>query len=681
MYRLINLQKNEIETTQIPGRHGLACLVIFLVTFTLYLVSTPVTVVLEDDGLFILASYFNGISHSPGYPLFTFLGHLATLLPVGSLAFRVHALSALFGSLACVTLYWVALLLFRDRFLAVAAAIALGISRTFWSQAIISEVYTLNVLIYLVLLLALIIYTYQPGRINDRLLYFCFFVYGLGLSNHWPLLALSTPSLVIIAWPRIRHILKCLPIGICLLVLGLLPYLWMYIRSQMDPVISFYGPLNSLQELWYMISRKGYAGIDQSLTSNYLDKLYFCLFALQQSAWQLGPLTAVFALAGFIRQWQQWKPHICLGLLFAFLGNTFLLALLLGFDFTPLFRNIFKVYPVIAYTVVCLWVISGVQMTVTLIRRHISISVSKRQSLVIMSCLVLITGLVSSLPYNYRANDRLAHDYALTILETLEQDAIFFTGGDLETGALGYLNLIEGIRPDVTLMNVRSLVFNNRLENPMRLNFEDSHRTLSNFILTTDRPIYFINSLPNIYGIRDYGLYRMIDKSIEKDTVSLILERPEIKNFYESILQAEKVYDTWENLLHTTLISDYCRISMHLYFADDPGSHKDEIFRICRGYYGLMSAVSAAMIYEEVDVDYISLILDRAGDLLSDAKSPSDLAQYYKFRGLVFQKQGETELARQSLMRSVEIWSDTSNPAYKHLQEITESMNNTGPAG
>ena len=39
--------------------------------FALYAFTAPHTVGLEDDGLFILSSYFLGIAHPPGYPLFT----------------------------------------------------------------------------------------------------------------------------------------------------------------------------------------------------------------------------------------------------------------------------------------------------------------------------------------------------------------------------------------------------------------------------------------------------------------------------------------------------------------------------------------------------------------------------------------------------------------------------------
>jgi len=96
--------------TLVPVRlkdEALHLLVVFVALFSLYAYSAPRTVTLEDDGLFIMSSYFLGVDHPPGYPLMTVLGKLFTLLPVGSIAFRVHLLSAFFGGLTCVALWLV----------------------------------------------------------------------------------------------------------------------------------------------------------------------------------------------------------------------------------------------------------------------------------------------------------------------------------------------------------------------------------------------------------------------------------------------------------------------------------------------------------------------------------------------------------------------------------------------
>ena len=67
--------------------------------FVLYAATAPRSVGLEDDSLFVLSAYFLGIEHPPGYPLFILTGHLFSLLPFGSVAYRVHLASAMYGAL------------------------------------------------------------------------------------------------------------------------------------------------------------------------------------------------------------------------------------------------------------------------------------------------------------------------------------------------------------------------------------------------------------------------------------------------------------------------------------------------------------------------------------------------------------------------------------------------------
>ena len=84
---------------------------VFLAVFSVYLYTLPRTATLEDSGMFIMSCFFAGISHPPGYALHTMLGKLFTLIPAGSIAFRVNLLSAFFGALTCCAVWWVARIL------------------------------------------------------------------------------------------------------------------------------------------------------------------------------------------------------------------------------------------------------------------------------------------------------------------------------------------------------------------------------------------------------------------------------------------------------------------------------------------------------------------------------------------------------------------------------------------
>ena len=215
----------------------------------LYALTAPRTVALEDDGLFVLSSYYLGIEHPPGYPLFTLLGKLFTRLPFGSVAYRVHLASAFFGALSCAVAWLCARALIEGRLPAYLAAFGLGLSPVFWSQSIIAEVYTLNTFFFLVLVylgLRVCPPSLETGAAggNPRILPWMALVFGLSLSNHWPLMLLVAPAFAILLWPRRIEILRRLPLLALLVVVGLLPYAWMVVLSWAALPISFYGAVS-----------------------------------------------------------------------------------------------------------------------------------------------------------------------------------------------------------------------------------------------------------------------------------------------------------------------------------------------------------------------------------------------------------------------------------------------------
>ena len=80
------------------------CSLFFSLLF-LYVWSSPPSVVFEDDGFFIMAAHHLGVAHPPGFPLHTLLGKIFTYIPIGTIAFRVHVLSAVCGAGTAVCIY------------------------------------------------------------------------------------------------------------------------------------------------------------------------------------------------------------------------------------------------------------------------------------------------------------------------------------------------------------------------------------------------------------------------------------------------------------------------------------------------------------------------------------------------------------------------------------------------
>ncbi|HYL87162.1 MAG TPA: DUF2723 domain-containing protein, partial [Burkholderiales bacterium] len=385
--------------------------------FALYAATAPRTVALEDDGLFILSSYFLGIEHPPGYPLFTLIGHLFTYLPFGSVAYRVHLASAMFGALTGGMAWLCARSLIAGRLPAYLAALALGASPVFWSQAVIAEVYTFNTFFFLVLAF-MGLRICPPGSPAagiaqaNRWLAWMAFVFGLSLSNHYPLMLLVAPAFVVLLWPLHRVLLRRFPLLLALVLLGLAPYAWMVWRSRQPLPISFDGPLETIPEILFFIGRKGYAGIDHSVSATWLDHIKFFRFLGGQLLVQFAVLGTMFAAAGFAVQWRILGRRIGAFMTVAFVMPSAVLILLLGFDYDSFRAHVFEVYPLPAYAVCALWLSLGFTWTAQRYARRAAHAAIAGTGLV---ALILAGGARINL---FGADDWGAR-YAKTVLETL----------------------------------------------------------------------------------------------------------------------------------------------------------------------------------------------------------------------------------------------------------------------
>src|SRR5881394_4286034 len=92
-------------TTQLSSQAEVLCAgAVFLVALVVYSWTLAPAVTLTDSGELIVAAYGLGVAHPPGTPLWVMLAHLASLLPVGSVAVRINFSSAVFAALACAML-------------------------------------------------------------------------------------------------------------------------------------------------------------------------------------------------------------------------------------------------------------------------------------------------------------------------------------------------------------------------------------------------------------------------------------------------------------------------------------------------------------------------------------------------------------------------------------------------
>ena len=177
--------------------------------FALYYATCMRGVIWQDSAIFQYRVWrfdLNGeLGLALAHPLYIFFAKLFSLLPTGNFAFRVNLFSALCGAVAvglCVRLLFV---LTESILAAVVGATTLAVSHTFWTHAVIAEMYDLYA-VGLLVELSLVQKLFATRQAKWFIA--AFFAWGLTLSVH-DLALLHAPAYAgLIVWA----LAQCCPI-------------------------------------------------------------------------------------------------------------------------------------------------------------------------------------------------------------------------------------------------------------------------------------------------------------------------------------------------------------------------------------------------------------------------------------------------------------------------------------
>ena len=177
---------------------------LFVLAFSLYvLTATPGAFWLDSSEL-AAAGVTLGIPHAPGHPLYVILAYMSSLIPLGSVGFRVALLSAICGAACVVLLYEITCAIIPEpqrgrsaQAFAAIAALTFALSDALWFQSVRAEVYTLHTAIALALVWLLLKWDADEQH-NAKLLAIGAFLVGLGAGNHHLLLLALCPALALL---------------------------------------------------------------------------------------------------------------------------------------------------------------------------------------------------------------------------------------------------------------------------------------------------------------------------------------------------------------------------------------------------------------------------------------------------------------------------------------------------
>ncbi len=237
---------------------------VFLSVFYVYLTTAYPAYKADDSPETAACAYTLGIAHSPGYPLFSMLAKTASLVPAGSVVFRINILSAFVAALISVFAFflirsWLGRILKKEAGIISAAACAplAAFSYVLWNQALGAKggIYVLSLFFMLVILgaAASMLRSYTP-----RMLYLAAFGAGLGFANHWPGVSIAVFTLCCALFFIRKEISgKNILTALVFLGIGLTPYIYLPVRAAAGAVINWGNPVDLESFLWVVL-RKGY---------------------------------------------------------------------------------------------------------------------------------------------------------------------------------------------------------------------------------------------------------------------------------------------------------------------------------------------------------------------------------------------------------------------------------------
>ena len=238
------------------------------VAFVVYLLTLYPTVGWVDCGEIAAGCYLLNVLHPTGYPLFTLIGYLFSHIPLGTVATRINALSALCSSLAALCCFLTVLKLTRSQLAGVVTAALFAFSSTVWSNSVDADVFGLTAL-YVSLSVYLLVRLGEASRKPSAvltpdlrtptpLLLFVPYLLGLALTNHMSFASTfigAVVCLLIMFRGRVLKLRVLLPLTLVFL-LGLTAYLYLLIRSQSQPLLNWGNARNLQRFVWHVTGKQ-----------------------------------------------------------------------------------------------------------------------------------------------------------------------------------------------------------------------------------------------------------------------------------------------------------------------------------------------------------------------------------------------------------------------------------------
>lgn len=387
-----------------------------------------------DSGDLVTAAYTFGIPHPPGYPLYTLLAALFARLPLSEPAFGVALFSALSAAGAVYVLARagdavIQPLAFAETAKLAAllipplAALGFAFSPLFWSQAVIPEVYALN--LFFVALIVWASMSSHPRRISIAALAF-----GLGAAHH-PAILLLLPGAWFALTPTRQDwralLLLCAP---------LLFYAYLPLAALSNPPVNWGDPVTVERFVWLVTAAQYRPYLFDVNGAEMFSRFAFAARALLNQFTIVGAALIVWGAL----QMALTRRRIFFALLL-------MCAPIVLYAIVYASRDSF-LYLLPAFAIALMWLVYGAAD----ILGWAGDDKLLRGAAIALFALLPIYNLATNFATMNVSRDRAAFAYAKQNFQALSRDAVLFADGDEALFALWYY------RHAVAYQNARSVI-------------------------------------------------------------------------------------------------------------------------------------------------------------------------------------------------------------------------------
>ncbi len=509
---------------------ALCSLLVFLYRLTAPTGTTP-----EDASEFILVAHKMGLAHPPGYPLFTWIGHFFSLLPLGTPAQKIAFLSHISVAVAAGILGACIFIRLHDLVWVAFAVLTFGLSPFVWESAQFVEVYPLHTALMAMFFFQSILIAETPEKSPSKMSsFFLGLTFGFALSNHYPLVVLAVPSLIMMLMTKRESFFRfsCVSWFLMGAVAGLLPYLHLVFVHHYSEFI-FSDPIESVNQLFDYILRKEYAANNQSRTFSHRELILYSKENICMLFTAFTPVT--FGFVGYFfsggLKLKLKSPYIG-SLILGLASSLLFLFLFWQPDYYDLAIELFKSFQ--GFALFC-FILIGVEAMNEAQKKF-----NRREWFRFSVFFIPLLLFSCSFKKNNRRTDDFCRDYASWVLSALPPNSVLFTKGDTDAGILAYYHFLENKRPDVLLISqVAALLPSKPFSRAIDIPKQQHTLGLLNKIseaFENHRPVFTIGSMEYFnsdshifpFQTKNYGLFQEVYQT----------EQAPVRNFEKAVTGA-----------------------------------------------------------------------------------------------------------------------------------------------